>query len=235
MKKLLTITSAIALLTLAACAVMLTAHLAWMLDSWGTLPARVTALQVAVQELPKTIIPLVTTPVLAEVDKQATGLRHDTFSQVADIREMADRRMGDVLSRVDTTLNMADKRTGQALDQVAGLRADLKPTLDNAAIATASIRPVMDNAAALTKDMQDSLDSNYYDMVSLLDSAEVATTQVAQTMEVVRATTPDVAKSVDSVAGSVAREADQLTKPQTFWQGAKSWLLIIARCAGFLL
>jgi len=182
MRKLLSIAAATALLSMAACAIVLTIHTASMLDSWATFPARVTALQAAVQKLPKNIIPLVTKPVLAEVDKQTTGIRRD----ITNLLYSTDRRIGDALGRYDATLHLVDARTGEALRTAAGIRQDLQPTLAA--------------SAALVKDAQDSWDDSYDDVRGLLQSGEVAATQTAQTMETVRKEAPQFAGNVNAIA-----------------------------------
>ncbi|MDE2104523.1 MAG: hypothetical protein KGL39_45225 [Patescibacteria group bacterium] len=53
-------------------------------------------------------------------DGQVASLRDDVMSQVAELRDTADRRLGDTLARVDTALVTVDQ-----------LRADLQPTLTN--------------------------------------------------------------------------------------------------------
>jgi hypothetical protein len=118
--------------------------------------------------------------VLAEIDTQATALRHDTTAQLNVIRK-------DALVEIRNTRSMADL-------QLTGTRSDLKKSI--AAIVApveglrADLKPVLMNAAALTKDAQDSWDDSYDDVRSLLGSAEVATTQTAQTMQTVNAIAP---------------------------------------------
>jgi hypothetical protein len=136
---------------------------------------------------------------LAEIDKQANGLRAELHGdvrlvdrQLSAITGQLDKRTGDMLTRVDTALGMVDLRTGQALTTVAGIRTDLAPALAN--------------AAALVKDAQDSWDDSYDDVRGLLDSSEVAVTQAAQTMQTInKAAAPTLAaeqKTADAVAAS---------------------------------
>jgi hypothetical protein len=158
---------------------------------------------------------------LALVDRQSTAIQSNALSAIAGESEIAngqitaaltiaDRRMGDTLTRVDA-----------ALGTVEALRKDAKPSLDN--------------SAALVKDLQDSLDDNYYDLKATIESSTVAVTGIARAAEAVGDAMPSMTASADSVGKSAAKEADALTKPQTFWQGVKSWLLLVGRCAGFLL
>jgi methyl-accepting chemotaxis protein len=152
---------------------------------------------------------------------QVGALRSDVMARVDRIEVDANARVGDSLARVDTALAVADHRLGEVTATAAGLRADLKPTFDN--------------SASLAKDLQDSLDDNYDDIKATINSSTVAVTGIARAAEAIGKAAPGITKSVDSVADSAAREADHLTKPQTFWQGLKSWLLVVSRCAGFLL
>src|SRR5581483_6200241 len=66
--------------------------------------------------------------VLAKADGQLTALQSQSFQQIADFRDVADRRLGDTLARVDTALGTID-----------ALRADLQPTIANAASITSHV------------------------------------------------------------------------------------------------
>jgi ABC-type transporter Mla subunit MlaD len=66
--------------------------------------------------------------VLARSERQSAAVRADVIAEVAEIRKMADRRLGDTLARADT-----------ALGTVEALRLDLKPVLDNSAAITAQV------------------------------------------------------------------------------------------------
>lgn len=157
--------------------------------------------------------------VLVRVDRQITAVQDNAMTaireqgaqlnaQITTAVAIADRRMGDTLARADTALATVD-----------ALRKDAKPAFDN--------------SAALVQDLKDSLDDNYDDIKATIGSSTVAVTGVARAAEAVGNAAPSITASVDSVAKSAAKEADQITKPQTFWQGMKSWLLIVSRCAGF--
>ena len=60
--------------------------------------------------------------VLTRSERQSAAVRTDVMTEVAEIRKMADRRLGDTLARADT-----------ALGTVEALRRDLQPVLDNSA------------------------------------------------------------------------------------------------------
>ena len=66
--------------------------------------------------------------VLTRSERQSAALRTDVMTEVAEIRKMADRRLGDTLARADTALGTAE-----------ALRRDLNPALDNSAAITAQV------------------------------------------------------------------------------------------------
>ena len=66
--------------------------------------------------------------VLARSERQSAAVRTDVMTEVAEIRKMADRRLGDTLARADT-----------ALGTVEALRRDLQPILDNSAAIAAQV------------------------------------------------------------------------------------------------
>jgi hypothetical protein len=65
---------------------------------------------------------------LVRTERQVAGIRGDAVTQLSQIRETADRRVGDTLARADA-----------ALDTVNGLRSDLKPALDHSAAIAAQV------------------------------------------------------------------------------------------------
>jgi hypothetical protein len=153
--------------------------------------------------------------------QQMTDLRGDVMARLDKIESDTNTRVGDTLGRVDVALGVANARLGEITATAAGMRSDLKPALVN--------------SASLVKDLQDSLDDNYYDLKATIGSSTVAVTGIARAAEAVGNAAPSITKSVDGIAKSAAREADGLTKPPTFFQGLKSWLLVVSRCAGFFL
>ena len=66
--------------------------------------------------------------VLARTERQVAAIRNDAVTQLAQIRETADRRVGDTLARADAVL-----------DTVNGLRQDLRPTLEHSAAITGQV------------------------------------------------------------------------------------------------
>jgi hypothetical protein len=93
-------------------------HVLPLIDAWATLPQRITDLQTAVELLPDRVIPLVTKPVLVEVDKQVGGIRKDLFHQVDAIRLGVLGPDGQ-LSAITGQLN---QRVDTALATVQGIR-----------------------------------------------------------------------------------------------------------------
>lgn len=164
---------------------------------------------------------------LKEIDKQADGLRAELHGDVRLANAQVSALRGQLNQRTGEALSMVDKRTGEVTAAAAGIRADLKPALDN--------------AAALVKDAQDSWDENYDDTVSLLDSAEVATTQIAQTMQTINQAAPAqlaaAQKTADAVAG-ITTDANTMTtamlKPKSFWGKVWAGITVASRFAGLL-
>jgi hypothetical protein len=160
---------------------------------------------------------------LAEIDKQADGLRKELHgdankvnAQVSAIRGQLDKRTGDALSRIDTAQATVD-----------AFRTDLQPTLKN--------------SAALVKDAQDSWDDSYDDVRNLLDSAEVTTTQAAETMQAISKVAPKVAASTEQNASNLAGITQDIhtitaaaTKPKTFWGKAWAAITVASRFAGLM-
>ena len=140
------------------------------------------------------------------VDGQATAFQASTFQQIADIRSLADRRLGDTLARVDT-----------ALGTVESLRLDVKPAITG--------------AAALESDAKDCWDDMYWDVKALVGSATVAARGVAETSEAVGKAAPDLAesaaaigKSANGIAADVHQATTDFVKPKTLGQKLRSWL-----------
>ncbi len=66
--------------------------------------------------------------VLVRTERQMAAIRVDAVTQLAQIRETADRRVGDTLARADAVL-----------DAVNGIRDDLRPTLEHSATITGQV------------------------------------------------------------------------------------------------
>lgn len=231
MKRLIQFAAVFAILA-GACAVLAIGAGAWMvcteaagaLRVWGQAPAQIVS---AINALPVTILP----PVLNTVN--AIG---------GDIATKADQRTGELIATGKQTLQVADaqltatlSRVDTALGTVEAMRRDLKPAIDGATALEAQ-------STALVKDAQDSLDDSYWDAKALLESATDATTSVAQASEAVRDAAPKLTQSAvkigDGAAGvarAAKREADELTKPQTFRQKLFAWLGIIPRIVKVIL
>jgi methyl-accepting chemotaxis protein len=153
--------------------------------------------------------------ILDLVNGQATAIQGNAMTAIREQGAAAN-------AQIAATLSLLDRRTGDALARVDATLAAVN-TLETDA------RPVLGNSAALVKDLQDSLDDNYYDIKATIESSTVAVTGVARAAEAVGNAAPSITGSFDSTAKSVAREADALTKPPTFWSGVRTWLAVISR------
>ena len=174
---------------------------------------------------------------LAEIDLQATALqksanaqltviRKDTVAQAAAFAGIADRQLTGARSDLKQTVAESVKTVVAPLE---GLRSDLQPVIAKAGVLTA-------NAGSLTQDLKDSLDDIYPDTRSLVESAEVTMTAGAQAAEVIRDATPvfvdqakEAEKSFQGIAADAHTASTEFVKPKTFWQGFKSWLLVLGR------
>jgi len=114
---------------------------------------------------------------LGRTERQVAALRGDVMGEVAEIRKVADRRLGDTLGRVDA-----------ALVQVDALRADLKPTLENAASITAHA-----NEASAILFRRDALPAQ---LLGLTAAAKVTLGQTAETMRDIQRATPEIVNNI---------------------------------------
>jgi hypothetical protein len=131
---------------------------------------------------------------LMRTERQVAALRTDAMTQVGDIRETTDRRVGDTLSRVDA-----------ALARVDDLRGDFKPLLAN--------------SAALAADTQASMDDLYWDLKASVESATVAANSLGQTSLDIRATVPRTITTWDGIGANIqaiSKNVDRLTKPHWY-------------------
>jgi hypothetical protein len=216
MKKLLIATCCICLLSLTgvSCALLLTVR-----DTVASVPGEIQATRAALTFQ----IQALQVNALAEIDRQAIGIRKDATKQLGIILQTADRQ----LTGIRTDLRAELQQTAATLvAPIEGLRADLKP--------------VLDNTAALTKDAQDSWDDSYWDVKALLGSATVATTQAAQTMQTVREATPaflataqETNRQFAGIVTDVHTVTTAYTAPlslkQRIWNTVKSLALIGSR------
>jgi hypothetical protein len=141
---------------------------------------------------------------LIRSERQIAALRKDTLSQVSEIRETADRRIGDTLARADT-----------ALDAVRSLRQDLKPALEHSGAIAAQV----DEALPLFLDCDHNPDCVFNRYVGASKGIERAALNFGEASQEVRGTLPhmlltwnQIGTDVSGTAGNVNR----LTKPHWY-------------------
>ena len=195
----------------------------------ATVAAR--ALPVAVSgELAATRAALVTelrctrTELLGAANAQAGA----TQQKVDRALSILDRRTGDALARVDAAITVTNTAVGAANAQLtsangtlAGIRGDLKPSLQE--------------TQATVKDLRDSWDDLYWDVKASVESATVAARGVAEASEAAGKAAPKLAdaavKNGDNIAGITADVHTATTafvKPKSTWQKIKSALWLVA-------
>ncbi len=169
----------------------------------------------------------------------------DANQRITDLSDVLDRRSAYALRTVNAVALSADQRTGEALDIVrdVAVNANLQATAlrDNLngqltalnQTAVMALTPFDDLARRYTipdREVKGLVDET----MGVLGATKVTMGQAAVTAKAIAAEAPKMTAHVDSVAKSVEREADQLTKPQSFWGALRSWLLTLARMYGAL-
>jgi len=146
--------------------------------------------------------------VLAKADGQLTALQAQSFQQIADFRDVADRRLGDTLARVDTALGTVD-----------ALRADLQPTIANAASISSHV-----NEASAILFRRDALPAQ---LLGVTAAAKVTLGQTAETMRDIQRATPEIVGNIKSTTAAsteaskntalVMHNFAEATKPLPKW------------------
>lgn len=142
--------------------------------------------------------------VLTRSERQLAALRTDVMSEVAEVRKVADRRLGDTLARADT-----------ALGTVEELRRDLKPVLDNSAAITAQANASL----PLFLDCDHNVDCVFNRYVGASKGIERAARNFGQASTTFNDAFPRILGSADSlVADSAATAANikRLTTPKWY-------------------
>jgi hypothetical protein len=161
---------------------------------------------------------------LAAVNSQAG----DAQAKVDRALSILDRRTGDALARVDTLLATTGTAVAEANAQLsvangtlAGVREDLKPSLQE--------------TQSTVKDLRDSWDDLYWDVKASVESATVAARGVAEASEAAGRAAPKLADAAvrngDNIAGITAdvhTATSAFVKPKTTWQKIKSALWLVA-------
>ena len=178
----------------------------------------------------------------ADLVTQFENTETDLFKVVNQAVVRTDDRTGQALRIIKTTSGHVD----DFLDQNAsiGLNVNDQLTQFNTTVATA-VKPVDDLAATYTvlpsQISEDRVFKAYLaNGLGLIAATKLSAGQAEKTMKVVADEAPAMAQHAEAVAQSsqdiakdITREADQLTKPQTFWGGVKTWVITAARVASF--
>ena len=165
---------------------------------------------------------------IGEIDKQAGELhrRLDALTVLANLRmqdviNLADRHASNTETIIDSQLTVLNA----TLSQNAAPYATVPGSLDKQLTAlnetlSASAQPIretaqqIDDAAPLFLDCDHNPDCFFNRYQGVSKSIE------------------KVGVSSQGIASDIKREADQLTKPQTFWGQVRSWLFTLAKIYG---
>jgi ABC-type transporter Mla subunit MlaD len=142
--------------------------------------------------------------VLMRSERQSAGLRSDVMTEVAEIRKMADRRLGDTLARADT-----------ALATVEALRLDLKPALDNSAAIAAQVNASL----PLFLDCDHNVDCVFNRYVGASKGIERAALNFGQASTTFNSALPGFVRNADSFvadSAATANNLNRLTKPKWY-------------------
>jgi hypothetical protein len=119
---------------------------------------------------------------------------------------MLDRRTGDAMARIDaplattgTAVNDANAQLSAANGTLAGVREDLKPTLQE--------------TQTTVKDLRDSWDDLYWDVKASVESATVAARGVAEASEAAGKAAPKLAEAAGRTA-TTSRESPPTSIPR---------------------
>jgi len=234
------------------CAIAIATALCWLLLSVAATVNQLPNQIAATRQQLLTLTDKQLTAAIADADKQIGALRVDAGKQIGAIRKDAMAELGaagaavnarsaEALGKVDKIQADIDRLTDATVRNVDGIHSELSPTLQNLAAASskgADIATHVDDAlppftdCAYLDDAGNPVGGNPDCVFNRYQGASKA---FEKTMQAIAAAAPGVSSSAESISKSVAREADSLTKPQTFWQGLKSWLLVVSRCLGFFI
>jgi len=142
--------------------------------------------------------------VLTRSERQSAALRTDVMTEVAEIRKMADRRLGDTLARADT-----------ALGTVEALRRDLQPVLDNSAAIAAQVNASL----PLFLDCDHNADCFFNRYVGASRGIERAASNFGQASTTFNSALPGFVRNADSLvadSAATANNLNRLTKPKWY-------------------
>ena len=142
--------------------------------------------------------------VLTRSERQSAALRTDVMTEVAEIRKMADRRLGDTLARADA-----------ALGTVEALRRDLRPVLDNSAAIAAQVNASL----PLFLDCDHNVDCVFNRYVGASRGIERAALSFGQASTTFNSALPGFVRNADSLvadSAATANNLNRLTKPKWY-------------------
>lgn len=126
--------------------------------------------------------------VLTRTERQVATLRVDVMTQVGQLRDTADRRVGDSLARVDT-----------ALGEIEQIRGDLQPIL----VHTASVTKQVDDAAPLFLDCEYNPDCVFNRYVGASKGIERAALNFGRMSSDVRSALPGALSTWNEIGANV--------------------------------
>lgn len=241
------------------CAIAISAALCWFILCLATTVNQVPHQMTAIRQATLQQLTTLEADSLKLIDKQASGIRQDASKQITGIRtdvmtqlsttvDVFNARTLEALGKLDPAQKDLDKLTNSTVRDLDSARMDLdgiqmqlRPTLQNLATATGK---ASDIATHIDDALPPFTDCAYLDDSGspiggnpdcVFNRYQGASKAFENTMIAIGKAAPGVSTSAEGISQSVAKEAASLTKPQTFWQGFKSWLLIISRCIGFFL
>ena len=138
--------------------------------------------------------------VLARSERQSAALRADVMAEVAEIRKMADRRLGDTLARADT-----------ALGTMEALRRDLQPVLDNSAAIAAQVNASL----PLFLDCDHNADCFFNRYVGASRGIERAALNFGQASTTFNSALPGFVRNADSLVADSAATANNIKRLTT--------------------
>ena len=138
--------------------------------------------------------------VLTRSERQSAALRTDVMAEVAEIRKMADRRLGDTLARADT-----------ALGTVEALRRNFQPVLDNSAAIAAQVNASL----PLFLDCDHNVDCVFNRYVGASKGIERAALNLGQASTTFSSALPGLVRNADSLVADSAATANNIRRLTT--------------------
>ncbi len=193
------------------------------------------------------------------INQQADAMRTSLIAEVSIAESDASRRLADAIAEVHAATAAADQRTGEALgiirstasradEQISAMRADIDSELTGLNDSTAMFARAY---SALPGDLDKRLGETNRTLAETMKPVRETAQQIDDAAPLfldcdhnpdclfnryqgVSKSLEQVGGSSEAIAGDVRREADQLTKPQSFWGALRSWTLTLARIWGAL-